>query len=198
MKKITICLFGCFLFFTSCKTILSKKYRVNQKFSFTSSAEYLDYLQKVKGFDLSHVIFPDTTTVNAFIGYILQKELVEYYGSLINDSTEVKKSQTLQDNLSCMGRVINEINTNKAINSFNDTSLLAKNEFHNFNFRFISSKEKFDLNRSTKPLKIILLYAYSYGTFFDEFLNEMNKFSQQQGNNAEVYIISLDYPFYFK
>lgn len=181
----------------SCKAWISKKYHFNQEFPFKTPEGYLSYLEKKKGFDLSHVIYPDTSTLENFLFYISKNQLAEYYGSLINDSTEIKKTESLQDNLSCMGRVINEINTNSKQGSITDTNL-AKNDFYKYNFRFISSKNKFDLNNSPKPLKIILLYTYSYGTYFDSFLKEMNKFSKEHEKDAEVYIISLDYPFHFK
>ena len=75
--------------------------------------------------------------------------------------------------------------------------MYSRNEFYKFRFRHIDNGELFNFYASNKALKIFLIHSYSYGTYFDSFLNEMNKFSAEHNNEAEVYIISLDYGFHF-
>src|ERR1044072_7758858 len=106
---------------SSCKAFITKKYKFNQPFSFKTSDEFRDYLQNKKQFDLSHVIYPDNTSMIDFLNYISKNELVEYYGTLINDSTEIKKSANLQENVICMGRVLSDIHSNVS-GTITDTS----------------------------------------------------------------------------
>lgn len=185
------------ILFSGCRSLLTKKYKFNREFNFKTREEYLHYLAAERKFDLSHVLYPDSNSQSHFFYYISKNKLTEYYGSLINDSTEIRKSLSLQDNLNCMGRILTEIQNN--INTVSiDDSMYIRNDFYRFRFRHITNGEKFNFYSSDKPLKIFLIHSYSYGTYFDSFLNAMNEFSIAHNNEAEVYIISLDYGFRFK
>jgi hypothetical protein len=195
MRILTIsCLIS--LFLVSCKALLLKKYKFNQEFKFQTKDEYLNYLQIKKKFNMSHVLYVDSNSNNNFANYIMDLHIAEYYGTLINDSTELKKSEKLQENLSCMGRVLTDINQN--ILKLSDTSLYIKNDFKKFQFRYVNSGELFRYDDSGIPLKIVLLYGYAFGTYYNDFYKAMNNFSAEHSKEAEVYIVALDYSYHFK
>ena len=179
----------------SCKALIAHKFKFNRKFDFKNREEYFNYLEAEKKFDISHMLYPDSSSVQKFIKYLSDNKLTVYYGTLLNDSVELKKSPELQDNLSCMGRILTEI-TN-AGNSFTD-SLYIRSQFKDFSFRFINSQKKFEFYKTGETLKIFLLYSYMYGTYFDPFLKEMNKFASQNTGKATVYIVNLDYIYHFE
>lgn len=184
------------LFLVSCKSLLLKKYKFNQEFKFKTREEYLNYLEVEKKLDMSHILYVDSNSTNNFLTYVMNLHLGEYYGTLVNDSTEIKKSETLQDNLTCMGRVLTDVNQN--ILKLSDTSLYVKNDFKKFQFHYANSGKIFNYYDSNSPLMIILLYGYAFGTYYDDFFKAMNNFSAEHSKEAEVYIIALDYSYHFR
>lgn len=183
------------IFLLSCKSLLYKKYSMNRPFNFQSPAEYLKYLHSIKGLDTSHVIHPDSSSIWPFMQYIQNQRLSEYYGTLINDSVEIKKSKEMEENLSCIGRALTDIERNVVKTA--DTSLYVKNDFYKYKFFRSNTNVLFDFNESTKPVKIFLIYSYNYGTYYDIFFKKMNEFAMLHQHEVEVYIISLDYAFHF-
>lgn len=199
MPKATI-ISACFLLFfhLSCKTLISKKFHFNEDFRFRTAPEYLAYLETNKKIDPRNVLYPDSTEAENLMTYIYNNKLTIFYGTILNDSLEVRKSAELQDNLSCMGRVLTDLENAITQKPFNDTSLYVKSDFGKFKFRRALTRDKFNASSDPAPMKIILLYSYSYGTYFDPLLEEMRKFALDNAGKAEVYIISLDYIYHFK
>jgi len=184
--------------FSSCKFLVGKYYGTNERFNFESRKAYSDFLEKKKKFDLSDIIYPDSAYWFNFVDFISRNELSEFYGCLLNDSTELKKSNFLQENLTCMGRVLGEIQTNAIQYSSSDSSLIIKNNFKNFLFREFLTNKKFELNHSEKPLKIILIYSYSFGRVFDKLYDSVYSFHMSHINETQLNIIALDNIFHLK
>lgn len=183
---LTICLTS------SCKSILESVYGMNKKFEFTSKSAYVKYLENKKGLDISRVIYPDSGSRVSFLNAIQQGEFSVYYGSLLNDSIELIRSDILNENISCMGRIINEMNSGISGLNLSDSGLLANSELKNYTFRYIADNKIFDLNNSEKRMKIIMLYSFSLGRYFDNTFKEVQKFHVTHKDVTELIIISLD------
>ena len=198
LKRIVVLFFLTGISVSSCKFLIGKYYRTNERFNFKSKMAYSGFLEKKKKFDLSYIIYPDSSSWFNFVDFISGNGLSEYYGCLLNDSTEVKKSDALGENLNCMGRVLAEIQTDVLKNSSPDSSLLVKSNFKNFHFRQFLTNNVFELNHSEKPLKIILIYSYSFGRVFDKLYDSINSFHTTHINETQLYIIVLDNIFHLK
>ncbi len=185
-------LFILLLFLTSCNSLLKSKYGFNKQFDFTAKESYMVFLQNKKNFDITNVIFPDSNSRSAFLESIMRDSLSVYYGCLINDSVELVKTNEVRDNLSCMGKILQDINLGEAELSKDDSSLFTKSKFKAYQFNFLYNDEQLNINHFNKKLKIIMLYSYALGTYFDGVFNEVRKFHENHKESTNLYIITLD------
>ena len=185
-------LFILLLFLTSCSSLLKSRYGFNKQFDFTTKESYMVFLQNKKNFEITNVIFPDSNSRSAFLESIMRDSLSVYYGCLINDSVELVKTNELRDNLSCMGKILQDINFGEAELSKNDSSLFIKSQFKKYQFNFLINEEQLNINHFNKKLKIVMLYSYALGTYFDGTFNEVRKFHDTHKGSTELYIITLD------
>jgi hypothetical protein len=173
----------------SCKTFLTAKYRFNQPFSFGSKTAYLEYLKNRYAFPAEHVLYPDSISQTALANDIIKAKLAQYYGAFINDTLEVRKTDFLSENLSCIGRVLKEIENNSNNNYGNGIAI--NKDFRNYHFKIAADDSDF-VFRSNKKLKIFLLYAFAMGNYFDDFFQDIMNWTQNKNEKVEVFIIALD------
>jgi hypothetical protein len=173
----------------SCKTLLTEKYRFNKPFSFESKSLYLEYLKSKYGFPAEHVLYPDSTSRDALGNDIIKAKLAQYYGTFINDTLEVRKTELLSENLSCIGQVLKEIENNSNDNYGNGVAI--NKNFRNYHFKIAVNDSDFIFN-SDKKIKIFLLYAFAMGSYFDNFFRDVMNWVQNKNGKLEVFIIDLD------
>jgi len=177
---------------SACKLLVVKKYKFNQKFDFTTKAAYFGYLKEKKKFNLEDIIYPDSASVVNFFASLSLNKITVYYGCLVNDSVELKKSELLKENLSCAGRILADIRTRAGVIQRVDSNLVQRSGFHRYRFRSLVSGRVFNLNNSEKKFKILLVYGHSLGTYFDDYYREVYRYYQKYKNYIELYIITLD------
>ena len=175
----------------SCRAFLKVKYGFNKPFNFTTKESYISFLQK-KNIDVTKMIFPDNNSRIPFLMSIIRDSLTVYYGCLINDSVELVKTKELKDNLSCMGRVLDDIRIKAPGLSKSDSSLFIKSQFKTYQFNFLYNSKRLDLNQTNQKLKIIMLYSYASGSYFDDTFDEVRKFHENHKESTELYIITID------
>ncbi len=191
MRKIIFALVALAVF--SCKAYLSKKYKFNQELHFANQEEYSDYLLK-KNIQPANVLYIDSSSFIPFISKISNEGMSIFYGSFINDSLEIKKSENLKENMSCIGRVLMQIKEDsKTADHLND-SLLVKSDFNQFSFRNFSDRSLFRMsNDNTGKVNIFLIYSYKLGNYFDEAFKEALDFESKNKDAVQIKIITIDW-----
>ena len=173
-----------------CKVLLEKKYGMNKPFTFKDRQAYTNHLSE-KGFPVANVLYLDDSSAGDFYEHISTEGLSVYFGSFLNDSTEVRKTALLKENLGCAGRVIKEISGHLQQKTL-DTSLLTKSDFRRFQFRRLDNKSVFAMPSPSGRLSIFMIYGYSLGSLYDSMYEEITRFYGQNKSSADLYIISLD------
>ena len=183
-----------FIFFLfSCNSILKNAIKVNRKFSFATQSDYYKYLVNKKEFSPNQILFPDSVSYIEFGQRVLMTENpVIYFGSFLNDSVSIKKSDFLKDNQGCVGRMNGEIERNLKTTSFSDTMVQTNINLAKFKFYYLNDKKRFSVSDSKKQLKIFLLYYYPYGTFYDKLYKEINEACLKNITKTDIYIICID------
>ncbi len=154
--------------------------------------DYIAFLSEKKGFDPNLVIYPDTGSYYSFLSKLMSDELSVYYGCLRNDSIEMIKSAFLKENLSCAGRILEDVQRDAEMAISGKDSLFIKSDFRNFCFRYLKGDEKFNINLSKKKLKIILVYGYATGIYFDDYYKEVNNYFKAHQEDIDLFIVSMD------
>ncbi len=188
-KNVYLLIIGTF-FIYGCSSILRSKYRFNQPFRFSTKMEYLNYLENKYSFSYAHVLYPDSLSQYAFFNNVMQARLSQYYGTFINDTLEVKKTKHLSENLTCIGRVLKEIEINSSkVGYINDVT--TNTVFRDYHFKVADNDSDFVFNPNGK-VKIFLLYAFAMGNYFDEFFKDVVVWAKNVPEKVEIFIISLD------
>jgi hypothetical protein len=184
--------FGILIFFlSSCKWVVEKKFHMNQKFRFKSVVEYQNHLLK-KGFDTSSVLFLPANKYNDFaLDYFFGQTASPYIATFINDSIKIKKSEVLSENLGCMGRILKDVN-NQVQDSTESQFEAVKKQFSSYSFQQFGSNSDWTMSLSKKRFKIILVYSYSFGTYYNDTYKELLLFQRQNEADVDVFIISID------
>jgi hypothetical protein len=172
-----------------CNPIIKSVYHVNREFKFTSRTDYLAFLNKSYSLTPGQVVYFDSVSERLFITDAMQKSISEYYGSFINDSTEIKQSAFLEENASCIGRVLKEIEDNSGKI---DDSLLVKNTvFRNYKLLNAKTDQQLEVN-ADKKVKVFLLYSYRLGTYFNSFYKDVAALSKNNKDQLSIYVITVD------
>jgi hypothetical protein len=172
----------------SCKPLVKTVYGVNKEIEFKTLTDYRNYVKAKSQIDLSKFYYIDSSSYYDFINLIVQAKTDYFFGTFINDSTVIKKSDYLMENESCVGRVLKEINYPK-----NESSqiLTVKNEsLKTHVFVNVITNQPLQFYNDNKK-KIVLVYSYKGGTI------KKNDFIEIQNivNSTETYdlvILSLD------
>ena len=190
MKFLIIAL--AFISLGSCQALMSKFYGANKIANFESPEEYFSYIEKKKKIPRSAILIPDSSTYNKFMDSIYFGNQLVLYATYLNDSTAIKFTPDLKENMGCLGRVLNELKTNIDSKESIPDSLIIKSDFNNFLFNEASTDEKYQINRSSKPLKVFLLYFYGSGKFFDKTFQEALDFAKSHQNEMDLKVIATD------
>ncbi|NOT51024.1 MAG: hypothetical protein HOP10_07080 [Chitinophagaceae bacterium] len=102
------------------------------------------------------------------------------------------KSPELKDNLGCAGRILAEIKTNDASSDLMNKSLFTKSNFRQFSFKYLDDNRSFNVNESNKKLKVILIYSFSGGTYYDGYYKDIQDYFIKHQADVDLYIITLD------
>ena len=190
MKK-TILISTVVIIICSCKWAIGKKYGINQNRKFVSYEEYGNYLVKTKKLDSSLIVYPEKRSLTGLYQIVMESGSAEYLGSFINDSTALRKSEFLMDNLSCMGRALSEINKNISFASVLDSSLYVKQKLKGINLKSFNTGQTVNLNDPKYKLKILLLYSTQMGKVFDSFYKEIRK-KYVANKDVKIFIVAMD------
>lgn len=181
----------------SCQTLAKNKYDIGRTFSFRSKQAYYDYLKKKSFLPAGNILYPDSASYVKFtVEKIQQDSSLVYQGTYLNDSVYVKKSSFLQDNKSCSGRIQGEIETNISLDNYPDSILKKGTKMSSYNLYHLQNNQPFNVNSGSGKLKIYLLYAYGFGTYYDNFFKDVNEIQKKYAHKAELYFICLE-PLYF-
>ena len=184
-------LFALIFFIPSCKNYVAKKYHVNQSFTFKTKQAYFDYLEQKKHFEKDHLLFLDAATHNQ-VFEIVSTGYPVYYGSFINDSTEIKKSSYLMINEQCMGRMDGEIKRNVAQENHFDTMLIASKNLNRFHLFHAATGAPLNINGNNHRLKVFMFYGFAQGSVYDELYKEVYKTYYDTNRAFDLYIILID------
>ncbi len=179
--------------FMSCKWYVIHQYKMNNSFSFKQKADFIQYINKKKLFKINQVLFIDKASYTKFFNEKLTDDSTLFYvGTYLNDSTMVKRSKFLNENISCSGRIENEIKQNLNKNNFSVDDLKQVSNLSNYTLRYLSNNEIFDINADKKLSKIFITYTYRYGKWYDNLYKEINDLQQLNNQNTNVYLVCLD------
>jgi hypothetical protein len=179
--------------FMGCKWYVIHQYKMNNSFSFKQKADFIQYINKKKLFKINQVLFIDKASYTKFFNEKLTDDSTLFYvGTYLNDSTMVKRSKFLNENISCSGRIENEIKQNLNKNNFSVDDLKQVSNLSNYTLRYLSNNEIFDINADKKLSKIFITYTYRYGKWYDNLYKEINDLQQLNNQNTNVYLVCLD------
>lgn len=200
MKKVTNGLLVLVAFcFMSCHKYAIRKYQLGRNFDFKSKVDFENYLNKQKVFDVTHVLYPDSSSYLKFITEKLKQDsTVAYVGSYLNDTTCIGKSDFLSKNTSCKGRIEEEIIRNINTVEFPDSLVLKVNGMSLYNLHYLKNSSLFDMNQQHKKLKIFLAYSYSFGTYYDNLFRKVIANQKSNESTTDVFIVCMDPIYYLK
>jgi hypothetical protein len=189
MKHLLLALLFAVTGLSGCQPILKAVYGVNREFRFTTRTDYLAFMNRTYSLAPEQIVYFDSVSERLFITDAMQKSISEYYGSFINDSTEIKQSAFLEENASCIGRVLKEIEDNSGKI---DDSLLVKNTvFRNYKLLNAKTDQQLEVN-ADKKVKVFLLYSYRLGTYFNSFYKDVAALSKNNKDQLSIYVITVD------
>lgn len=184
--------------FITCRSYFKARYNFNRPFEFTSKQEYLTSVSKEMEFEETMLLYVDSTDYTNFMHTFIGSSSSVYFGAFINDSLSVKKTAFLKDNESCIGRMEKEIYKNISAENFIRDSLDNSVNLSNYQFYSIKDNKKYSVSESKKKIKIVLAYAYDFGTYYKPLYQEIIAAYKKNIQNCDLYIISLDPLGYFK
>jgi hypothetical protein len=165
---------------------------LERKFDFKDKASFLKYLKSKKIFDEHHILYVDADSYQNFINEKLQQDSsLVYQGCYLNDSVYISRSNLLQENTSCMGRIDNEIDANLKRAVFPDSLLINGKSVSSYHLKHINDNSPFYIN-TKKRINLLLVYAYSLGTYYDDLYRKIVLLSKQNETTVDTYLICID------
>jgi hypothetical protein len=190
MKKIFVLVLSVSLF--SCKYYATKKYHLNNRFDFKTKSKYLDAFKNKKIGESLNLLYIDSADyLNFYVNKMSNDSAVAYLGCFLNDSTAVRKSESLSYNTSCSGRIQNEIKTNLMMNKDSIRYNCKREHIRDYKFREVATGNLVNFN-SDDEMKIMLIYASGFGSYYDELYKWIIKSKQESKMKSKVYFISID------
>jgi hypothetical protein len=181
---------------SGCSSIIKETYNVNNNYHFESVADYLEYFNQTNGFKGDKILYPNSISYNKLITQVVNEKTAIYYGTFINDSTELIKSEFLKENISCMGRVLNEIKKNSQSSPFRgaaiDSLLQPDKDFSKLTLYYLADKKPFHIDNTQKKLNVFLLYGKNIGKLFKKNFNEILKYTDDNKDLLTLHFISVD------
>ena len=166
------------LAFTSCDTMLSAYYNVNQQETFTSAKAYIDAASKETGLDAGKIVILEQDAFDSMRSDIVKDGLSTFYG--IAYKSDIISGNELNIK-SCQGQIINLY---RAIPD--KSAAFSKLDLSSFNYL---EGLQFDPEKKT----IIILYSYKLGGLTKaKILPVISEL--QDDPDFDYYVISLDNP----
>lgn len=176
----------------SCRYYAIKKYHLNNHYDFKTKSKYLEaFKNKNIGESLNLLYIDSADYLNFYVNKISNDSAVAYLGCFFNDSTAVRKSESLSDNTSCSGRIQNEIKTNLMMNKDSIRYNCKRELIRDYKFREVATGNLVSFN-SEDEIKIMLIYATGFGSYYDELYKWICRSKQEGKTKTKVYFISID------
>lgn len=181
-----------FCSFCSCNAIIGKFYGINKPMNLQSREEYIRFIEDKKKIDRSYILLPDSGTYNLFMDHVYGDRLGYYYGTYLNDSLAIIRSKELNENMTCMGRVLANMKLGLDHMRPGKDSLIEPAQFNQFKFYEAGSGNTYQIEKSEKPIKIYLLFYFSSGRLFDKSYKEIFRFAEENRDSVELRVITTD------
>jgi hypothetical protein len=186
INLIFLLLLCCLIF--SCKILYTKKFNLNQKFAFKSKEEYIKYL-KAKKFNSDLFLYLDSASYISFITKIDNNTV--YYNSFINDTLAIIKSDFLNDNQSCEGRIGKEIQELILNNTIIESKKVIDKNIYNNTLFYLKNNERYKSVDTNKKLTIFLVNIFETGTYYKSLYDEIEAVQVKHKKEINLFIISL-------
>ena len=177
---------------TSCRYYAIKKYHLNNSFDFKTKSKYLEAFKNKMIGEQSELLYIDSADyLNFYIHKLNKDSAVAYLGCFLNDSTAIRKSESLSENTSCSGRIQNEINRNLQMSKDSIDFQCKKVLIRDYKFREVATGNLVSFN-SEDEIKIILIYAIGFGSYYDDLYKSITNSKNESNSKSKVYFISID------
>jgi hypothetical protein len=190
MKIITTAIIVLVFTGVGCKSLFVKKYKIGREFTFASKREFSIHVFRQFKIPKENILFVDSASYGLLVNEIVSKNLSIYYGSFINDSTEIKFSDNLRIDNGCIGRIEQEVYKN--LTKVDSPRLRENQNFRKYIFYRFIDNSKYEIAKSAGDIKVFFLYSYSMGTYYDKYFNEISSMKNFESKNPQVYVISMD------
>ena len=192
MKLYKIILLFLLIVFSGCKLYVNHKFHLERKFDFKDKASFLKYLKSKKIFDENHILYIGADGYQSFINEKLQQDSsIMYQGCYVNDSVYINRSSLLNENTSCMGRIDLEIAANFKRTKIPDSLLIIGKSISSYHLKHLNDNTPFYMNPK-KKINLLLVYAYSLGTYYDELYRKIKLLTKENETIADTYLICVD------
>ena len=192
MKRYKITLLFLIIVISGCKLYVNHKFHLERKFDFKDKSSFLKYLKSKKIFDENHILYVGAEGYQNFIIEKLQQDSsIMYQGCYVNDSVYINRSSLLNENTSCMGRIDLEIAANFKRTTIPDSLLITGKRISSYHLKYLSDNSTFYMNPQ-KKINLMLVYAYSLGTYYDELYRKIMLLTEENEAIADTYLICVD------
>ncbi len=192
MKRYKITLLFLIIVISGCKLYVNQKFHLERKFEFKDKSSFLKYLKSKKIFDENHILYVGAEGYQNFIIEKLQQDSsIMYQGCYVNDSVYINRSSLLNENTSCMGRIDLEIAANFKRTTIPDSLLITGKRISSYHLKYLSDNSTFYMNPQ-KKINLMLVYAYSLGTYYDELYRKIMLLTEENESIADTYLICVD------
>ena len=178
---------------TSCNSGEKLIFGANKDKKFSSIKEYRAYMKAMYSFDQKQFYYADQKNYDSLLYYVAGNKIDYLLGIFENDSIEYKKSLFLDDNESCIGRIVNEI---EVISKSGKSEKIRNDFFHNNRFINLENQQILDM-QSSKTKKVILVVSYKLGRIHKNDFTKIEEIVNQQ-MDYELIVLSLDKVFNYQ
>jgi len=192
MKAYTQVCLVLFFALSSCTPILNTLYGVNKKINFDNREAFFYYVEKKKRIDRSLLLVPETNSYESFVKKIVHDTVSYFLGAYVNDTTSVKKSQFYKEMQFCLGRVLMYLNECVQAIKDNRDSLFERTDINNYKFVDVATDQPYEINNSSKSLKIFLVFYYAAGKSNDKSFRKIFEFAEKYRDMVELRVILVD------
>lgn len=172
----------CIVIFSSCNQLILKLAGANNNQSFSKIEDYYEHVQSSYSIDLTNLYYVECKTHYNFLQKVVGEKTDIYYGTFIDELNKFKTSEFLNENKSCSGRILNEIE--------NPTQeLIIDSIFYQVDIINANTSEKFLPSKGKK--NIVLIFSTNLGRFHQKDIIEIqHRFSDT--TKYQLAIISMD------
>lgn len=180
-----------FCLLTSCGQLLPAIYNVNQNKEFASKTAYKDYIIKSTSVDISRFLYLDKDSYHKFLDYIASNNVDYYLGTFINDTLQIAKSKYFEENRSCSGRIIPELDSSLRRNSYDLNTVLKNTSLYYLDRRPAKITD-------TSKMHVYLIYSYKMGRVHNKDFKSVKDYVDKHSNKFDLFVISIDPYFMYK